>query len=220
MIRVFVSRAGEPLWTAPDRRPDLVIERGDDIAQVASSTRILSNRELATLRLATADLEQAPGGDIVLAAGGALFHVNLTAGAPAPERPPPEERPETSFARRGGKVFVVESQRTSLGSVLREVLELVGYDAIHRALSDPDPPSSDRRARDPEVLIVLGAAPSTPPPALPEAFAPRAAILVGNREEHIPAGWDSVVSPPLHARTLVSVIDPLVERVRLARARG
>jgi len=212
LIRVFLSRSNEPVRSCPVRDPDIVARDARAAIAAARASGLLTEREVATLTLATSEATSESSADIVLAAGGTFYSVVVHA-APRASRPcVSDPAPEDShFARRGGSVLVVEGE-SQFGSALRNALHLLGYDA-------PIASTVALHRSSPEIVIAIGDW-SVPPSSVLEIDAPVASVLITGRDPATCIGWEHVFAPPLRSRELVRILDALVERVRTLRGRA
>ena len=219
MIRIYRSRPGETFRTARDRPPEVSVPHAAEL--IAAALRVspaFSGREIATLRLALESLPDQSDLDIVLAGDGILYHVGSPdrpiVRSPSPADPKPPLR--AIFSRAGGDIILIEP-RPALRSVLRDALEVLGYEARAVDARDEAGLQDCIRTREPEVVVVSRESASAPPAALAGLSGRAAMVLVTQSPVSEAPGWDVVARHPLKIHTLSSLIDPLVERVRRQR---
>jgi hypothetical protein len=217
VIRIFRSRTGDSFRGARDRTPDLVAaDLGDLFAAIERGTPGFSARELATLRLALDGVSDYPDADVVLAGDGVLYNV-VSSDRPVEVVPAEPRKAEDVFSKTGGRVLLLEP-RPELRAVMRDALEVIGFETDAFAPLDGEAIALALRQRRPEIVLVSEGEHAPRPAALVAgAAAPLASVLVAPPPPPLAAGWDAVTCHPLKVEGLAAVLDPLVTRVRLLR---
>jgi hypothetical protein len=219
VIRIYRSRPGETFRTARDRPPEISVQHAPELMGAAMRVSpAFSGREIATLRLALEGMTDHTDVDIVLAGDGVLYHVG------PPDRPiertptpaDPKPAPRAIFSKAGGDLLLLDP-RPALRSVLRDALEVLGYEARAVDARDEAGLLDCIRTREPEVVLVSRESAWAPPAALAGLQGRVATVLVTQGSVVDAPGWDAVVRHPLRIHALSSLLDPLVERVRCQR---
>jgi len=216
VIRVFRSRTGDSFRGARDRTPDLVAGNlGELFAAIERGAPGFSARELATLRLALDGVAEHPDADVVLAGDGVLYNV-VPGDRPVEVVAQEPRKAEKIFSRTGGRILLIEA-RPELRAVMRDALEVLGYEALALAPTDREALALSLERQRPEVVLVSRNEAGPRPSPLAGAPAHLATVLVTPPPAPPATGWDAVTCHPLKVDGLAAVLDPLVERIRLLR---